>query len=70
VDAVEGTGSSARVYAVRQPGTIQFVPVTVGLETAQSAEILAGLEEGDLVIVGRHAGLKDGDKVQTRLQKQ
>src|SRR5205814_2802221 len=68
VDAVEGTGSSARVYAVRQPGTIQFVPVTVGLETAQSAEIRSGLEEGDRVIVGRHAGLKDGDKVQFRLQ--
>src|SRR5205085_7209953 len=54
VDAVEGTGASARVYAVRAPGIIHFVPVTVGMETAQSAEIRSGLEEGDVVIIGRH----------------
>jgi multidrug efflux pump subunit AcrA (membrane-fusion protein) len=69
VDAVEGTGASARVYAVRAPGTIQFVPVTVGMETAQSAEIRSGLQEGDVVIIGRHAGLKNGDRVQTRFQE-
>ncbi len=66
LDAVEGAGSTARVYRV-QNETIQVVPVSVGLETASLAEIRDGLAEGDLVIVGRHAGLKSGDKVQTRL---
>lgn len=66
LDAVEGTGATARVYRVRE-GAIQVVPVSVGLETAALAEIREGLQEGDLVIVGRHAGLKGGDKVQTRI---
>lgn len=66
VDAVEGTGASARVYAVRQ-GTIHIVQVSLGMETAQRAEIRSGIEEGELVTVGRHAGLKDGDKVQAKI---
>jgi multidrug efflux pump subunit AcrA (membrane-fusion protein) len=36
------------------------------METAQRVEIRSGLQEGDQVIVGRHAGLKDGDKVQAK----
>ena len=67
LDAVEGTGASARVYLVQQPGVIHFTPVTVGMETAQRVEILSGLQEGDEVIVGRHAGIKDGDKVQPKM---
>jgi multidrug efflux pump subunit AcrA (membrane-fusion protein) len=27
-------------------------------------EILSGLKEGDTVVVGRHAGLREGQKVQ------
>jgi RND family efflux transporter MFP subunit len=67
LDAVEGTGTSARAYIVQPSGVIHFVPVTVGMETAQRVEIRSGLQEGDQVIVGRHAGLKDGDKVQPKM---
>jgi RND family efflux transporter MFP subunit len=67
LDAVEGTGASARVYLVKEPGVIHFTPVTLGMETAQRVEIISGLAEGDQVVVGRHAGLKDGDKVQARI---
>jgi RND family efflux transporter MFP subunit len=66
LDAVEGVGTSARVYVVQPPGVIHFTPVVLGMETAQRVEILSGLQEGDRVIVGRHAGLKDGDKVQVK----
>jgi RND family efflux transporter MFP subunit len=66
LDAVEGTGASARVYLVQPPGIIHFVPVALGMETAQRVEIRSGLQEGDQVIVGRHAGFKDGDKVQAK----
>jgi RND family efflux transporter MFP subunit len=66
LDAVEGTGASARVYIVQPPGVIHFAPVVLGMETAQRVEIRSGLQEGDQVIVGRHAGLKDGDKVQAK----
>ena len=67
VDAVEGTGAAAHAYTVQQVGVIHIVPVEVGMETAQRVEIRSGLEEGELVIVGRHAGLKEGDKVQTKI---
>jgi len=67
LDAVEGTGPSARVYIVREPGVIHFAPVVLGMETAMRMEIRSGLQEGDQVIVGRHAGLKDGDMVQPRM---
>jgi multidrug efflux pump subunit AcrA (membrane-fusion protein) len=67
LDAIEMSGAVSKVYAIAQPGVIRVVTVTLGLETPQRAEIKAGLEEGDLVVVGRKAGLKDGEKVQTKM---
>jgi multidrug efflux pump subunit AcrA (membrane-fusion protein) len=66
LDAVDRSGSSARVYTVLPPGVIHIIPVTLGLENDQRVEVQSGLEEGDVVVVGRHAGLKDGQQVQTR----
>jgi RND family efflux transporter MFP subunit len=67
LDGVETTGTS-RAYVVQPSGTIHIVPVSVGIETAQRVEILSGLAEGEIVITGRHAGLRDGQKVQARQQ--
>ncbi len=36
VEAVDGSGSSARVFAVQPSGTIQIVPVGLGIETARA----------------------------------
>ena len=47
-------------------GVIHIVPVTLGLENDQRVEVRSGLQEGDAVVVGRHAGLKDGQQVQIR----
>ncbi len=66
LDAVEGTGTAAHVFTVRG-GMVQTVPVTLGLETAQQVELQNGLAPGELVIIGRHAGLKDGQKVTAKL---
>jgi RND family efflux transporter MFP subunit len=63
VDAIEGTGANAKVFAVTESGQIRVIPVKPGIETAQQAEIEQGLNEGDLVVVGRRAGLKEGDRV-------
>jgi len=62
LDAIERSGESARVYTV-QDSVIHAVPVSLGLESAQRIEVLSGLEPGQSVIVGRLAGLKDGQKV-------
>jgi RND family efflux transporter MFP subunit len=67
LDAVEGTGSAARAYTVSDAGVIAVVPVTTGIQNAQSIEILSGLAEGQEVITGRHAGLRDGQKVQAKI---
>ncbi|MGH7488530.1 MAG: efflux RND transporter periplasmic adaptor subunit, partial [bacterium] len=64
LEAVEGTDASLHVYAIRPPGVIHITPVRVGMQTAQRAEILSGLQEGDTVVIGRLVGLKDGQKVQ------
>jgi RND family efflux transporter MFP subunit len=63
LDAVDRSTSAARAYVVAD-GVIRIVPVTLGLETDQSVEILSGLKEGDTVVVGRHAGLREGQRVQ------
>jgi RND family efflux transporter MFP subunit len=68
VEAVEGAGDSARVFAVERSGAIRIVPVHLGIETAQLIEIRSGaLMEGDRVIVGSRSGLKAGSQVQPKL---
>jgi RND family efflux transporter MFP subunit len=68
-DAIERSGGSPSVYTVDQAGTIHVVPVTLGLETAQRVEVRAGLAEEDRVVVGRRAGLKQGDRVQPKMEE-
>ena len=63
LDAVDGSGTDARVFEVGRQGTVHIVPVKVGLQTAGEAEIETGLANGDTVIGGRHAGLREGDPV-------
>jgi len=67
LDAVEGTGTDARAYTVNGPGIIAIVPVKTGIQNARDIEILSGLTEGQEVITGRHAGLRDGQKVQAKI---
>lgn len=68
VEAVDGSGSSARVFTVQPSGAIQIVPVGLGIETAREIEIRSGdLKDGDDVVVGSRAGLKDGSKVQPKV---
>jgi RND family efflux transporter MFP subunit len=67
-EAIDGSGDSARVYTVQPSGTIQIVPIRLGIESAQRSEVRSGdLKEGDSVVVGPRAGLKQGDRVQTKV---
>jgi RND family efflux transporter MFP subunit len=68
VEAVDGSGSSARVFTVQPSGSIRIVPIRLGIETAREIEILSGdLKDGDEVVVGPRSGLKDGNKVQPKV---
>jgi multidrug efflux pump subunit AcrA (membrane-fusion protein) len=66
---VDRSGPVARVYSVISPGVIHITPVTLGLEGDQRVEVRSGLQEGDVVVVGRLAGLKDGQPVQAKSQE-
>jgi RND family efflux transporter MFP subunit len=66
VDAIEGLGTSVEQAYVVRSGEIHVVPVTTGLETPTRIEVLSGLRTGDKVVVGRHSGLSEGQKVQDR----
>jgi RND family efflux transporter MFP subunit len=66
IDAVDGLGTSVQQAYVVCDGVVHLRNVQVGLQTANRVEILAGLKNGEMVIVGRHAGLSDGDRVEAR----
>jgi RND family efflux transporter MFP subunit len=68
MEAVDGSGSSARVFRVAASGAIQIVPIELGIETARQMEIRSGdLKEGDNVVVGPRAGLRDGVRVRPKV---
>lgn len=67
VSAVDLTSADRQVYRVSGGGVIEIVPVKLSLETSTRVEVLSGLKEGDLVVVGGRAGLKSGDKVKPEL---
>jgi len=66
LDAVDRSGTSSTVYTITAAGAIRIIPVTLGTESDQRVEVRSGLQDGDVVIVGRRAGLKDGQQVQVR----
>ena len=45
--------------------TARRIDVVVGLDDGRVVEILSGLEDTQLVIVGRPTGLSDGDPIDT-----
>ena len=56
------------VYLVTPDNQLEERSVKLGLETPDRYEILDGLHEGDLVVIGNHAEVHAGQKVQPQLQ--
>ena len=63
LDAVDGLGTSVQQAYLVRDGTVHLVTVQTGLQTPDRVEIISGLQRGDEVIVGRHTGLSDGERV-------
>jgi RND family efflux transporter MFP subunit len=55
------------VYMVNNEQEIEERPVTLGLETPGKYEVVDGLKEGDLVVIGRRSQFKPGQKVEAKL---
>ena len=66
LDAVDGLGTSAQQVYLVQGDLLRLIKITTGLQTSSRVEILSGLKRGDKVVVGRHSGLSDGEKVDAR----
>jgi len=65
--ALERAPAATRVFKVDGAGVLQVVPVQLGLEDSANAEVLSGLNEGDVVVTGRRVNLKAGDRVHTKI---
>jgi len=65
IQAVESGGKS--VYIVNKQNEVEERAVTLGLETPSKYEVLSGLNEGDLVMIGNPGQVKPGQKVEPKL---
>jgi len=60
-------GKKTMVNVVNAGNEIEERTVTLGLETATQYEVVTGLKEGDLVMLGNPGQLKPGQKVEAKL---
>jgi RND family efflux transporter MFP subunit len=65
--AVAREGEKTSVLVVDAAGAIAERAVTLGVEAADDIEVLSGVNEGDLVVVGDRVGLKPGQVVQSKV---
>ena len=70
IQALRRNGDSGGVMLVRSDGTVEPRTVKVGAEGNDRIEIVAGLSEGDRVIVGNLGQFQAGDKVNPRQMRE
>src|ERR1017187_10313304 len=63
LQAVNHEGNKTTVFVVGQNSEIEDRPITLGLQTANDAEVVSGLKEGEEVVVSDRSGLKPGETV-------
>jgi RND family efflux transporter MFP subunit len=63
VQAVAGAEDKATLLVVDTQNQLVQREVRLGLETPERREVLSGLEQGELVVVGKAAGLRPGLRV-------
>jgi len=63
LQAVNQSGGQASIFLVDPDNVLQERKITLGLQTANDAEVLSGLNEGDRVVVSDRSGLKAGTHV-------
>jgi RND family efflux transporter MFP subunit len=71
VDSTEGeaskTGGSGSVMVIAPGNRVEVRKVKLGLETANRVEVLSGLQDGDLVVIGNRGGLQSGQQVRPKI---
>jgi RND family efflux transporter MFP subunit len=67
LQAVDQDNNKTTVDIVDSSGKIERRQIVLGIQTATDAEVLSGLQEGELVVVSDRSGLKAGQTVQTKV---
>jgi RND family efflux transporter MFP subunit len=67
LQAVDHQEDQTTVYVVAPSGKVEIRTVTLGIQTEKEAEVLSGLEDGDLVVVSERSGLKSGEEVRPKI---
>jgi RND family efflux transporter MFP subunit len=67
VEAIVREGDSATALVVNSGGQIEERQVKLGLESASRFQVLSGLSENELVVIGGRGKLRPGEKVQTKI---
>lgn len=67
VEGIVREGETATAFVVNSAGQIEERQVKLGLESANRYEILSGLRENELIVVGGRSNLRAGEKVKTKL---
>ena len=66
IQAAPGTGREQPIFVVNTKNEIESRQVRLGISTADKYEVLSGLAEGELVMIGSRGQLKPGDTVTPR----
>jgi RND family efflux transporter MFP subunit len=64
IEAITHNKSGSTVFLVTKDGVVEERPVTLGIETPDSVEILTGAREGDQVVVSGRTEIKSGEAVE------
>ena len=68
--AVKTLGDGQRqVVVVSSTGLVDIRKVRTGLESATKVQVVDGLKEGELVVVGSHSQLLTGTQVKAKLER-
>ena len=67
LQAINHEGDKTAVFVVNSNNVIEDRPIILGIQTATDAEVISGLNEGELVVVSDRGGLKPGQKVQPQV---
>jgi len=67
LQAVDRTATQTTVDVVGADNTIVVRRVSLGIQTATDAEVLSGLQPGDVVVVGDRGSLKAGESVRAQV---
>lgn len=63
LQALNHEGDKTTVFVVNSNENLEDRPVKLGIQTESDAEVVAGLREGEMVVVSDRSGLRAGEKV-------